>query len=164
MRHSGHGPRSDLDIAEYVLGLASTEEAAAIQAWLAQDNAAAACALKWEAYLLEIADGLPGVPPPPGLQARIQATLGFADGAAEAPVMVESRAADAPRPRRTRARRAPRLRRGRVAAVAAVLVGVILAAVLGMALLRPAPQQQTERALQLAPVNPALPASQPPAR
>ncbi|MER1968127.1 hypothetical protein [Castellaniella sp. GW247-6E4] len=152
---------TDLDIAECVLGLTPPEDTAAIQAWLAQDDAAAACALKWEAYLLDIADELPGLPPAPELQARIQASLGFAAASDDAPVIFEGRTVAATRARH---KRPTRLRRGRVAAVAAVLATLALATVIGMALLRPAPQKATERTLQLTPVNPALPIPSQPAR
>ncbi|MDN5842108.1 MAG: hypothetical protein L0H54_01500, partial [Alcaligenaceae bacterium] len=63
-------------IAEYTLGLSSPEVARQIQARLSRDDAAAACALKWETYLLGISDSLKPVPPPPELFAQVQKALG----------------------------------------------------------------------------------------
>ncbi|CAM5793118.1 hypothetical protein CCAE64S_03127 [Castellaniella caeni] len=72
-----HRSYSDHEIARYVLGLDSPEHTQDIQARLAQDDAAAACALKWEAYFLGIVDALPPAPPPATVLAGIQATLGI---------------------------------------------------------------------------------------
>lgn len=63
-------------IAEYTLGLSSPEVSAQIQTRLSRDDAAAACALKWETYLLGISDSLKPVPPPPELFAQVQKALG----------------------------------------------------------------------------------------
>src|SRR3546814_4620529 len=63
-------------IAEYALGLSSPEVSGQIQARLSHDDAAAACALKWETYLLGISDSLKPVPPPPELLAQVQKALG----------------------------------------------------------------------------------------
>ncbi|HUH40079.1 MAG TPA: hypothetical protein VL024_04320, partial [Castellaniella sp.] len=112
MKHTKHAYQ-DLDIAEYVLGLHASDEAAAIQACLAQDNAAAACALKWEAYLLSIVDELEGVAPPAELQARIRTTLGHQEPV-DPPIVLEDPVQARPSP--SRRARVPRLRRGRLAA------------------------------------------------
>ncbi len=158
MKHSSQS-YTDLDVAEYVIGLTAPDDAHAIQDWLAKDDAAAACALKWEAYLLGIADAVPREAPTADLYARIQASLGFTAEADAATIVHEGRQVRAERPRDASARRRPgRLRRGRVAAAAAVLAAVILSGVLGVALLRPAEPQATEQSVQLTPVNPALPA------
>ena len=68
---------SDPEIARYVLGLDMAEQAQDIQALLAHDDAAAARALKWEAYLLAIVDALPPTAPPDTLLPQIQQTLGM---------------------------------------------------------------------------------------
>ncbi|WP_269498657.1 hypothetical protein [Castellaniella sp. S9] len=156
MKHPAR-THTDLDVAEYVLGLAAADDTAEIQAWLARDNAAAACALKWEAYLLGIADDLPGEVPAPALRARIHASLGFTqtDGVS---IISERRAPRAEPSRRTSGRRRPvRLRRGRVAAVAAAAVALAVSVLVGVAIWRPAGQQSTEQAVDLVPVNPAVP-------
>ncbi|MFT0531657.1 hypothetical protein ACMHYJ_02325 [Castellaniella hirudinis] len=72
-----HRAYSDHEIACYVLGLDMREQAQDIQARLARDDAAAARALKWEAYFLDIVDGLPASPPPPELLTRVQNSLGM---------------------------------------------------------------------------------------
>lgn len=88
---------SDPEIACYVLGLDLPEQAQGIQALLAHDDAAAARALKWEAYLLGIVDALPVTPPPDEILEQIQQTLGMTfEAPAPAPVLGESRAR--PRP------------------------------------------------------------------
>uniref|UniRef100_UPI00333F52D5 hypothetical protein n=1 Tax=Castellaniella defragrans TaxID=75697 RepID=UPI00333F52D5 len=156
MKHSTRA-YTDLEIAEYVLGLAAPGDTAGIQAWLAQDNAAAACALKWEAYLLDIADDLPGEPPAPGLYTRIQNSLGFAALADDAAIVFEGRAIRANHPRRGRRSPLRRLRRGRIVAVAAILAALVLLIIFSMAVLRPAEQRTTEHTVQLTPLNPALP-------
>lgn len=162
MKQPAH-PYTELDIAEYVLGVSTPDDSAAIQGWLARDDAAAACALKWEAYLLDIAGTLPDEAPSPLLHARIQGTLGFAGVPNVETIFHEGREAHHERPQpataRRRRRAAPRLRRGRVAAAAAVLAAVILSVVLGVAAWRPTGQQTTEQSVHLTPVNPALPAS-----
>jgi len=97
---------SDPEIACYVLGLDLPDQAEGIQALLARDDAAAARALKWEAYLLGIVDALPATRPPDEILERIQQTLGMTfEPAAPAPVLGESR--DRPRPFAERTRQAP---------------------------------------------------------
>lgn len=68
---------SDPEIARYVLGLDMPERTPGIQALLAHNDAAAARALKWEAYLLGIVDALPRATPPETLLLHIQQTLGM---------------------------------------------------------------------------------------
>lgn len=76
----------DSRIAEYVLGLCPAQESGPIQEQLGRSDPSAACALKWEAYLLGICDSLVPIAPPPGLFARIQDALGHhAPAAAPAP-------------------------------------------------------------------------------
>jgi hypothetical protein len=83
---------SDPEIACYVLGLDMAEQAQDIQALLAHDDAAAARALKWEAYLLSIVDALPAAEPPDTLLPKIQQTLGMTFTAPDpAPVLGETR-------------------------------------------------------------------------
>ncbi len=72
-----HRSYSDHEIACYVLGLDMPDQSRDIQARLAQDDAAAARALKWETYFLGIVDALQPAPPPATVIARIQATLGM---------------------------------------------------------------------------------------
>ncbi|WP_322994834.1 hypothetical protein [Castellaniella sp.] len=72
-----HRAYSDHEIACYVLGLDMHHQTQDIQARLAHDDAAAARALKWEAYFLGIVDGLTPSAPPPELLMQIQATLGM---------------------------------------------------------------------------------------
>ncbi|HET8596279.1 MAG TPA: hypothetical protein VFM22_00805 [Castellaniella sp.] len=145
-----HRSYSDHEIARYVLGLDMAEHTREIQARLARDDAAAARALKWEAYFLDIVDALPGSPPPPSVLASIQATLGMEDE----PVLGDARprasaagpaqdgpAPDAPQtpaPRR-RAPRRRRLSKRRVLLAAGAVVVVATAVLLAWAALRPAP-------------------------
>ena len=83
---------SDPEIALYVLGLDLPEQAQGIQALLAHDDAAAARALKWEAYLLSIVDALPVTPPPDEILGQIEQTLGMTfEAPVAAPVLGESR-------------------------------------------------------------------------
>ncbi|MGB3835126.1 hypothetical protein [Castellaniella sp.] len=70
-----HRPYSDHEIARYVLGLDMGPHTQEIQARLARDNAAAARALKWETYFLDIVDALPASPPPPSVLAQLEASL-----------------------------------------------------------------------------------------
>ncbi|MGB6242672.1 MAG: hypothetical protein WBF69_09350 [Castellaniella sp.] len=144
-----HRSYSDHDIASYVLGLDMPDYAVDIQARLAHDDAAAARALKWEAYFLGIADALPPSPPPAALLAQIQATLGMED----APIQRESRQAQDPNAQSsddaaaadkpTTRSRTRRLSKRRVAlAVGAVLV-VLVAVVLIWASLKPLPASTT---------------------
>lgn len=151
MKYAKHSYQ-DLDIAEYVLGLQADNEAAAIQACLAQDNAAAACALKWEAYLLSIVDELEGVAPPAELQARIRATLGHQEPVG-APIVLQDPVQVQASP--SRRARAPRLRRGRLAAVGAAVIGLLLLGVVALAMWHSSPPQATEQAVQLAPADAA---------
>lgn len=72
-----HRSYSDHEIACYVLGLDMPEHARDIQSRLAQDDAAAARALKWEAYFLGIVDALQPAPPPADVLTRIHSTLGI---------------------------------------------------------------------------------------
>jgi anti-sigma-K factor RskA len=145
-----HRSYSDHEIARYVLGLDMAEHAGEIQARLARDDAAAARALKWEAYFLDIVDALPASPPPPAVLARIQATLGMEDEpvredarphpAAAGPAE-EGPAPEAPEPPAAR-RRAPRPRRvskRRVLLAAGAILVLAIAILLGWAALKPAP-------------------------
>jgi anti-sigma-K factor RskA len=136
---------SDDEIARYVLGLDMPDRVADIQSRLAHDDAAAARALKWEAYFLGIVDALPAQPAPDAVLDRIRQSLGME--MEETPVMGETRTAEAAPPRtasenaspRRRARRGPRLRRGRVVLVLGIGVALCLVAVAIWASLRPAP-------------------------
>ncbi|MFV0284468.1 MAG: hypothetical protein ACK5JE_11855 [Castellaniella sp.] len=134
---------SDAEIARYVLGLHTPERVADIQSRLACDNAAAARALKWEAYFLGIVDALPPEPVPDAVLSRICQSLGMDMEAAS--VMGETRPGavaqrsvlrDSP-PRRPR--RGPRLRRGRVALALGLAIALGLAALVLWASLQPAP-------------------------
>jgi anti-sigma-K factor RskA len=88
---------SDPEIACYVLGLDLPEQAQGIQALLAHDDAAAARALKWEAYLLSIVDALPATPPPDEVLQKIEQTLGMTfEAPTPAPVLGESRTRSRP--------------------------------------------------------------------
>ncbi|CDM24268.1 hypothetical protein BN940_09031 [Castellaniella defragrans 65Phen] len=134
---------SDDEIARYVLGLDMPDRVADIQSRLAHDDAAAARALKWEAYFLGIVDALPVQPPPDAVLERIRQSLGMERD--EPPVLGEARASGAaPRaaagdepPRRTR--RVPRLRRGRLALAIGIGVALCLATLALWAGLRPPP-------------------------
>lgn len=69
---------SDHEIANYVLGIElSANTTHGIQHNLAIDNAAAAKALKWEAYFLSLTDGLKKQQPPEDILQNIQNTLGI---------------------------------------------------------------------------------------
>lgn len=138
-----HRSYSDHEIACYVLGLDAAERTQAIQARLATDDAAAARALKWEAYFLSIVDALPPSPPPPALLAQIQSTLGMQafsttaeprNPAAEAEFQPPSPGAEADRaePRRQLGRPRPR-----IAATIGIFVAASLAVLLAWASLRP---------------------------
>jgi anti-sigma-K factor RskA len=81
----------DMRIAEYTLGLSPAREIAGIQEVLSRSDPAAACALKWEAYLLGICDSMAPVAPPADLFARIQDALGH-----EAPEAIPVPAAPLP--------------------------------------------------------------------
>lgn len=135
---------SDDEIARYVLGLDMPDRVADIQSRLAHDDAAAARALKWEAYFLGIVDALPVQPPPDAVLDRICQSLGME--MEEPPVMGEARISEAgPRPApggeppRRRARPGTRLRRGRAAMALGIAVVLCLAALALWASLRPAP-------------------------
>ncbi|WP_368642915.1 hypothetical protein [Castellaniella ginsengisoli] len=140
-----HRSYSDHEIARYVLGLDMPERTADIQARLAHDDAAAARALKWEAYFLGIVDALPVQPPPDAVLDRIRQSLGM--DAEEPPVMGEARPAGdnphaAPTDTRPRHRTRPgpgRLRRGRVALAVGLGVALSLAALALWASLQPPP-------------------------
>lgn len=71
-------PRMNQDcrIAEYVLGLSPANDAVQIQDMLSRSDPAAACALKWEAYLLGICDSMVPIAPPPDLFDQIRDALG----------------------------------------------------------------------------------------
>ncbi|MGA0584940.1 MAG: hypothetical protein ACO2ER_13680, partial [Castellaniella sp.] len=135
---------SDDEIARYVLGLDMPDRVADIQSRLAHDNAAAARALKWEAYFLGIVDALPAQPAPDAVLDRIRQSLGMEMD--EPPVMGDLVAGDdAPRPaavdgsRHRRAQRGVRLRRSRVAAALGIALVLSLAALALWAGLRPTP-------------------------
>lgn len=67
---------SDHEIANYVLGVRLSESnTTGIQHNLSNNNAAAARALKWEAYFLGIVDGLAPQPPDAQVLNNIQQTL-----------------------------------------------------------------------------------------
>lgn len=68
---------TDLEIARYVLGLYMPEQSRQVQKRLALDDAAAACALKWEAYFLDIVDALPPAPVSDTVLLRIEQSLGM---------------------------------------------------------------------------------------
>lgn len=132
--HHKHRSYSDDEIARYVLGLDMPDRVADIQSRLAHDDAAAARALKWEAYFLGIVDALPAQPAPDAVLDRIRQSLGME--MEDMPVIGEARtdgadprAASGDEPSRRRAPRGTRLRRGRVA------VALVIAAVLGLAAL-----------------------------
>ncbi|MGB7525002.1 MAG: hypothetical protein WA923_11790, partial [Castellaniella sp.] len=115
-----HRSYSDDEVARYVLGLDMPDRVADIQARLAHDDAAAARALKWEAYFLGIVDALPAQPAPDAVLDRIRQSLGME--MEDLAVMGETRGGDADphpasgdEPPRRRAPRGTRLRRGRVA-------------------------------------------------
>lgn len=151
-----HRSYSDHEIGCYVLGL-DMPEAQDIQARLAQDDAAAARALKWEAYFLGIIDGLPPSQPPAEVIARIQATLGIQD---ETPIedarAVPGRpddsgvAAAETSPGRTREYRR-RIGRHQVAIIAAVCVAAGLAALVIGASLHHTASQVVQQPVQLQP-------------
>ncbi|MGB6006951.1 hypothetical protein [Castellaniella sp.] len=140
-----HRSYSDHEIACYVLGLDMPEHAGDIQARLARDDAAAACALKWEAYFLGIADALPPAAPPAALLMQIQATLGMED----TPIVAEPRqprqAADEPEHDATAAaepampHRVRRLSWRRVLAAIGIVAAVAVIALLTWASLKPPP-------------------------
>lgn len=77
---------SDTEIAHFVLGLDLGDQGRAIEALLAHDDAAAARALKWEAYLLGIVDALPPLAPPDTVLPRVQQTLGMSVDGTQAAV------------------------------------------------------------------------------
>lgn len=89
----------DHNIAEYVLGLSPASDMAQIQDMLSRNDPAAACALKWEAYLLGICDSMVPIAPPPNLFGRIQDALGHQAAAATPPRHIEPVQMPAPRPR-----------------------------------------------------------------
>lgn len=144
-------------IAEYTLGLSSPEQARQIQARLSRDDAAAACALKWETYLLGISDSLEPVEPPPELFAQVQKALGHetitpapdpiptpAASAAESrateapPAAIEPRPAPAREPRHKEPPPSPdKLRSWRITAVLLGITAVVLAIFLARAWSRP---------------------------
>ncbi len=144
MNTNRHRSYSDDEIARYVLGLDMPDRVADIQSRLAHDDAAAARALKWEAYFLGIVDALPAQPAPDAVLDRIRQSLGMETE--EPPVMGETRTAGAAPhsasrddPPRRRARRGPRLRRGRVAVALGIAVALCLAGLVLWASLRPTP-------------------------
>ncbi|MDY0308913.1 MAG: hypothetical protein RBR29_03850 [Castellaniella sp.] len=148
MTTNRHRSYSDDEIARYVLGLDMPGRVADIQSRLAHDDAAAARALKWEAYFLGIVDALPAQPASDAVLDRIRQSLGMETE--EPPIMGETRPAsneslptarDIPPCRR--ARRRPRLRCGRVAAVLGIIVALCLAALILWASLRPSPAGTT---------------------
>ncbi len=67
---------SDYDIACYVIGIDKPEVDHYIQAHLASDDAAAARALKWEAYFLDLVDALPKAQPPAEILLALEQSLG----------------------------------------------------------------------------------------
>ncbi|MFA5663423.1 hypothetical protein [Castellaniella sp.] len=68
---------TDHEIACYVLGIEISVPRSEIENALAHDNAAAARALKWEAYFLGIVDVLPRQTPDGTVLAQIESTLGM---------------------------------------------------------------------------------------
>ena len=137
-----HRSYSDHEIACYVLGLDMPEHAGDIQARLAHDDAAAACALKWEAYFLGIVDALPPAPPPEALLMQIRTTLGME----ETPIAAEPRrVADEPAPdaafhgEPAIGRRIRRLSWRRVLAAAGIGAAAAVIVLLIWASLKPAP-------------------------
>lgn len=75
---------SDHEIANYVLGIELPEtQAKGIQHNLASDNAAAARALKWEAYFLSMVDGLEPINPKVDNLEKIQTSLNIKIAALE---------------------------------------------------------------------------------
>jgi len=152
---------SDHEIACYVLGLDGPDQARDIQARLAQDDVAAACALKWETCFLSIVDALPPAPPPDELLLRIRASLDMED----APIVGDARsrppgagaasppAADDPAPgdraARRRRRTHPRLNRSRLALVAAAVVLSCVAVLVVWASLRPTTSRMVQQSVQL---------------
>lgn len=96
---STHHMDQDRRIAEYVLGLSPSSDVAQIQGILSRNDPAAACALKWEAYLLGICDSMVPIAPPPTLFGRIQEALGHQTPVTTLPRHVEPASAPAPTPR-----------------------------------------------------------------
>ncbi|MFA7438414.1 hypothetical protein [Castellaniella sp.] len=161
---------TDHEIACYVLGIERAIPRQEVEDALAHDNAAAARALKWEAYFLGIVDALPPCAPDETLFAQIESTLGMqgltpgspspAPAATSRPGMGPdghgayqdmNAGADAPSPGQRRARRrlASWLRRWRlpVALALLVLAGVLLLVV--WAGLREVPSTMVSEAVHL---------------
>ena len=143
-----HASYSDQEIARYVLGLDMPERVADIQARLARDDAAAARALKWEAYFLGIVDALPPQPAPDAVLDRIRQSLGMED----LPVVGDARTTSADAHgagardaagRKPRRGGRPQLRRGRLAIVLGAVVVLCLAGLALWASLQPPPAGQT---------------------
>lgn len=152
-----HRSYSDHEIGCYVLGLDMPEHTQDIQARLAQDDAAAARALKWEAYFLGIVDGLPPAPPPAAVIARIQATLGIQDetpteDARPTPERPDESgvAAAEPSPSRAKAYRR-KIGRHPIAIIAAACVAAGLAALVIGASLHHTTSQVVQQPVQLQP-------------
>ncbi|WP_322998924.1 hypothetical protein [Castellaniella sp.] len=137
-----HRSYSDHEIACYVLGLDMPGHANDLQARLAHDDAAAACALKWEACFLGIVDALPPAEPPEALLLQIQATLGMEDMPITAEPRLPQQTAepdDKTAGRQATRRRVRRLSWRRVSIAIGIGVAVVLIALLTWASLRPAP-------------------------
>jgi hypothetical protein len=150
-----HRSYTDHEIARYVLGVEMPGQARDIQASLAHDDASAARALKWEAYLLSIVDALPPSPPPYELLEQIRATLGMADLVANAdPVPGEACALrDAGASREAAGAGRPRRRLNRKRLLVGIGIGVLLAALAALVIqasLRPIrPGTQVQQVIPL---------------
>lgn len=151
-------PYSDMEIACYVLGLDMAEDTAGIQTLLAHEDAAAARALKWEAYLLDIVDALPPSMPSEATLQRIEQTLGMtlaeaspalsAPGMPAAPLMTDPGRTEKTG---TSMRRARMLRRLRLAGVITTLIVALLAGIVLWAIMRTTPSTVVEQSINLPP-------------
>lgn len=133
---------NDLEIARYVLGLDVPEQSRNVQKRLAKDDAAAARALKWEAYFLDIVDALPPAPVPETLLSRIEGTLGMLDQPITGEKRTDQQYTDIAEPAAGSAGRRKakgRINTRRLTLAASAGIAVCAALILAWALLRPIP-------------------------